>query len=600
MKVLNSLYDKNLDEILGGNTPGGNPPGVFYPTTMAEFKSALEDQSFTDKFIYCTSSINIDSNLSISAIGFNFLVFGVSFRASGDYTITFSQPAESYTVIHSARGIGLETTNFSFTRNISFVSTNDTYMTINTSVLSQVKVNLTVTGLSFKYEKLNQGSSTLTGNIAQAIVNTTTPNASTTSPGLMSDSDKSRLDNIYDKVRKPATLVVGNTAAGHTTNICDYLCDGTADEVEINAAITALPATGGEILILEGTYNIAAKVSINKSDVTIRGLGSNTKLNRQWSGVSPGEGVLQIDLVNRVKIESLQVIGNSDTYPGIYSYGINIKGGSGGHIIRDILCSKCYHGIYCNNTAATNILIENNNCSYCNGYGIGMAITSGIIRGNTCFNNSLAGIGLVGGSYNVVANNICRNNDIGIRLDSVGLAHTVTGNLCYQNTTGIEAVVCNSSIISDNLCVRGTGLASDYSASQYTIWLSDGAITNTLVSNNHCLGKDVTTVAGTKVGLVCRDNKVTAGSGKYTTTVATADWSGASAPYTATKTITGLLTTDRPHITVDYNATLATALLEKAAYACIDEVEVTATDTLVFRCFETKPTQTLNIIVEVY
>ena len=41
----------------------------------------------------------------------------------------------------------------------------------------------------------------------------------------------------------------------------------TADQTEINAAITALPATGGEVL--DGTYNIAAKIDVTKDNVSI-------------------------------------------------------------------------------------------------------------------------------------------------------------------------------------------------------------------------------------------------------------------------------------------------------------------------------------------
>ena len=49
---------------------------------------------------------------------------------------------------------------------------------------------------------------------------------------------------------------------------CDYLCDGTADQTEINAAINRfLPATGGEIVILDGTYNITAKIDVTKDNV---------------------------------------------------------------------------------------------------------------------------------------------------------------------------------------------------------------------------------------------------------------------------------------------------------------------------------------------
>lgn len=49
---------------------------------------------------------------------------------------------------------------------------------------------------------------------------------------------------------KTCRFVVGTSTAGWTAADCDYLCDGTDDQVEINAAIQALPSAGGKLLFL--------------------------------------------------------------------------------------------------------------------------------------------------------------------------------------------------------------------------------------------------------------------------------------------------------------------------------------------------------------
>lgn len=46
--------------------------------------------------------------------------------------------------------------------------------------------------------------------------------------------------------KKVARFIIGTSTAGWTKDDCDYLCDGTADDVEINAAIQALPEGGGK------------------------------------------------------------------------------------------------------------------------------------------------------------------------------------------------------------------------------------------------------------------------------------------------------------------------------------------------------------------
>ncbi|HOM77679.1 MAG TPA: hypothetical protein PLT50_00535, partial [bacterium] len=134
-----------------------------------------------------------------------------------------------------------------------------------------------------------------------------------------------KADTIKD--RKYASVVVGTTQSGHTLADCDYLCDGTADQVEINAAITALPADGGEIIILDGTYNITAKINLNKSNVTISGDGNSTILKRMYDS-SSSEGVITLTSANYCKIKDLQIDGNKATYDSSNNIGIRLTSGS--------------------------------------------------------------------------------------------------------------------------------------------------------------------------------------------------------------------------------------------------------------------------------
>lgn len=55
------------------------------------------------------------------------------------------------------------------------------------------------------------------------------------------------------------------------------ICDGVNDHVEIQAALDVLPATGGEVKLLDGTYNCEAQINLD-SYQTLRGCGRNTIL----------------------------------------------------------------------------------------------------------------------------------------------------------------------------------------------------------------------------------------------------------------------------------------------------------------------------------
>lgn len=61
----------------------------------------------------------------------------------------------------------------------------------------------------------------------------------------------------------PSVLTVAaSTASAAVKASATYVCDGTADNVEIQAAIDAVKALGGEVRLTEGTFNLAVALSI--------------------------------------------------------------------------------------------------------------------------------------------------------------------------------------------------------------------------------------------------------------------------------------------------------------------------------------------------
>lgn len=71
-----------------------------------------------------------------------------------------------------------------------------------------------------------------------------------------------------------ATRVVAASNASSRNQIAaDYLCDGTADEVQINAAIADVAAFGGKVLLTEGTFTLAAPILLNDHGLILEGVG---------------------------------------------------------------------------------------------------------------------------------------------------------------------------------------------------------------------------------------------------------------------------------------------------------------------------------------
>jgi hypothetical protein len=90
-------------------------------------------------------------------------------------------------------------------------------------------------------------------------------------------------------VARSVTLVVAASNASPRSKLgADYVCDGTADEVEINAAIDALPAGGGKVLLTEGTFTLGNTIMLGSTGTTLEGLGYGTLI--QYDGDSATGG----------------------------------------------------------------------------------------------------------------------------------------------------------------------------------------------------------------------------------------------------------------------------------------------------------------------
>ena len=276
--------------------------------------------------------------------------------------------------------------------------------------------------------------------------------------------------------KRVCRFTVGTLKSGWRDNSCDYLCTGANDQVRINAAIQALPETGGEIVILDGTYNITAPIVLNKANSTLRGNGAATILKRMWNSGTM-EGIVNVTADN-CTVCDLCFDGNKVAYTSNNNRGVNISG-SKICVTGNTCNSNNSYGIYANGSRNT---VTGNTCNNNNSYGIYVSLSySNTVTGNTCNNNSY-GI-YVSGSHNTVTGNTCNDDGYGIYVNTS--RNTVTGNTCNDDGYGIY-VSGSHNTVTGNTCLRGAGTTSDYISSQYTIKVSGK---NNLVSNNNCMGK---------------------------------------------------------------------------------------------------------------
>ena len=280
--------------------------------------------------------------------------------------------------------------------------------------------------------------------------------------------------------KRTARFTIGTTQSGWTAKDVDYLCTGTDDHVQINNALNALPAGGGEIVILDGTYNIEGAIHVAKDNTTLRGNGNATVLKRMYNSDSTytgntARGLITLNDKKGCRIENLYIDGNKNDYDSVQNCGICLTSSSDNTITGNI-CNNDNRGIRLisssSNTITGNVCNNNNNngiylsssssntitSNTCNNNGFGILLDSSsdnnTVTDNICNNsNDNYGIALTSSSSNTVTGNICNNNSRGIRLTSSSDNNAITGNTCNNNDYfGIYLSSSNSNAITGNIC----------------------------------------------------------------------------------------------------------------------------------------------------
>ena len=289
--------------------------------------------------------------------------------------------------------------------------------------------------------------------------------------------------------KRTTRLTIGTSTSGWAAKDCDYLCDGEADDVEINAAIDSLPEDGGEIVLLDGSYYLTDDIDVGTAGVTIRGNGQATKL------VRAADGVTMINIrYGGCTVEDLYLEGLIETYTGSSNCGIYI--GPDNNIIRGCtITGNTSYGIQC--WGAHNMISENTiSKSYT---GINILEDYNVVSNNVVLSNTENGINVQHG-HNIITGNVSRLNAVAnLRLMSANYC-VVVGNDCSitaddevtaqyaiqlyrtdnSNNIVTENLVGSGSITDDGGTGNVTGYASaGYGYGEQMVWLGLDTTTST-------------------------------------------------------------------------------------------------------------------------
>ena len=170
--------------------------------------------------------------------------------------------------------------------------------------------------------------------------------------------------NTLELSRSATLVVAASDASAKSKAGADYVCDSKADDVEIQAAIDALPAGGGKVVLSEGTFTLSTSIDINRNYVSLVGQGRiSTTLK------AGGNFPVIIISSQRVKVADLALDGNNQganthgfeiTYSQVIAEnidvfrcqnGVHLKGPSLWQVtFRDMWIEECVVGFLCPDT----------------------------------------------------------------------------------------------------------------------------------------------------------------------------------------------------------------------------------------------------------
>jgi uncharacterized lipoprotein YddW (UPF0748 family) len=350
--------------------------------------------------------------------------------------------------------------------------------------------------------ELNQQGNKITGDKAAA-----EPNALV----------ESQVQAVPASAAQQGTLLVATFDSSQTARSqADFVADGHADQVEVNAAIAALPEVGGTVVLAEGTYDIRHNpgslggVIISRSNVVLAGRGPATKLRL---AADQNTNVIRIigSGIHHVVVRDLQVDANRQQnsagqgdpnlshdrfeFCGIKGYCRDPRGPAANDL-RDITVRNCE----VRNSHRLGIMLEGSNLQVLNNV-LGNAGSDSV--------ELLTGPGIIDGNYVEIteqthvaigsdrANNIQMTNnivhvkrdgrlDIGFRTWSNSQGHVIQGNTVIVDSDGRCALAMD--LRGQMQTVQGNSVQCLNTESPSNIRIGGG---NTLLSGNLINNTDI-------------------------------------------------------------------------------------------------------------
>ncbi len=334
--------------------------------------------------------------------------------------------------------------------------------------------------------------------------------------GKVLTSNGAGADPSWSTVTRSATFVVAaSDSAASSKKQADYVCDGVDDQVEIQAAIDALPANGGKVLLLEGTFILDAP-----NDFYVAGSKYSINVNKNNLQISGSKGTvlklkngINIGTASNLYLATLNIGGNNITIKNIHfnnnytnvtaDYNVAIWGGITGAKAQYVDISDNYFeghkkwAIYGDGggyfwKVHDNMIIPNDSAG---GIGFHNGPKQSQIINNTiaAWNNTLVKVGIFVDSVDntQILGNTIRNAEIGIECYDTVNTSQIADNMIVGTTGSTVGIYLSSKNTPESSNSDNTIYDNFISSFNYGIKLNDAYNIDTIIRNNKFQGSIV-------------------------------------------------------------------------------------------------------------
>jgi parallel beta-helix repeat protein len=314
----------------------------------------------------------------------------------------------------------------------------------------------------------------------------------------------------------------------------NFVCDGIADQVEIEAAIDSLASIGGgRVFIKPGEYHLMGAIDINDSYISLEGAGPSTFLMTDPAVIDNAINVAGSPsaYIEGVSLSDLRISTTEGTGcggDGIYFYMVQFSE------IRSCWLGNCNDDAMMIESSSNNI-ISSNRITDSDGEGINLMFSnSNIIEGNMISGNTSSGIYLDQSGSNVINGNVSIDNTMnGVSL--VASQHNaINGNIFATNGTfGVYLYQSSNNAIDGNIIRHNSQLNWNlYDGIELLYYSSHNIISDNDIYGS-CQKYGIEICASTCSGNIVEGNMLYHNSAPYNDLGAdTRDWGPGNSPST--------------------------------------------------------------------